>query len=413
MNRLRALEKLYPEIPPQVLLKADLVFTGIQVNASLVNAGSSSTPHFRTVLFENERRAIPYFIRVPDGGAEGGELLVLVRPDPASPYHMEDDADGRRWLWDGASVLGPIRPDPKPAWHAWAEQHGFRRATTGMNQHGDMLVANLTPACDYWSASPDEPNDRCLFCGYGAVSERSQHLNQRRGVASVAPETLDEFRNVLPLSRGESKHLYLVGGSMRNRDAEGERYEQIARAAVAAEPGYRGAIGCGSQALSKSWCRKIREAGAGYACFNLEVWDPELWRKICPGKAKYVGYDDWLRSMTDAVEVFGRGGVFSAFVAGVELLPPLGMATQEEAIESNAAGTDWLLQRGIVPIHSPFSPTALSAQGQGSGPTLDYFLKLNLATARLRRKHRMPVDTRFICGGCTYAQLECDLDRLG
>ena len=189
---------------------------------------------------------------------------------------------------DGVTACD-ARPHPKPEWYAWAEAQGLRRATAGMNQHGDMLVANLTPACEYWPAPGEEASHRCLFCGYGAVSERSECLGQTRGDPAVRAATLDEFGRVLPRSRGDTRHLYLVGGSMRDRDAEGRRYLQLTQAAVEAEPSYRGAIGCGSQALPVAWSRRIRDAGAGYACFNLEVWEAELWQRICPGKARFVG----------------------------------------------------------------------------------------------------------------------------
>jgi hypothetical protein len=323
---------------------------------------------------------------------------------------MEAEGNGYR-LFDDMQSLCSVRPHPKPAWYAWAEQNGLRRATTGMNQHGDMLVANLTPACEYWQAPGEQRNYRCLFCGYGAVSERSECLGQKRGEAAVPEATLAEFRRVLPESRAETRHLYLVGGSLRDRDAEGQRYLQLTQAAVAAEPSYRGRIGCGSQALPKAWSERVRAAGARYACFNLEVWDADLWTRICPGKARFIGREQWLQDMVDAVDVFGRGAVLSAFVAGAELVPPLGMAPAQ-ALASNAAGVDWLLARGIVPIHSPLSPAITSEYSQAAAPDMDYFLRLNVETLRLRRRHALPLDPRYVCGGCLYAQIECDLERL-
>ncbi len=292
-----------------------------------------------------------------------------------------------------------MRLHPKPVWYLEAEQRGHRRALSGLSPHGDMLVANLTPACDYWPSRSDEPSYRCLFCGYGAVSERSRNLAQERGVPTVASETLQEFRDALPTSRVETKPLYMVGGFLCHRDAEGERYFPIANAAIAAEPGYWGCIGCGSQALPRDWCRRLHEAGVGYACVNLEVWGDKRWSTLCQGKARFIGYDDWIQSLLDAVDVFGSGSVFSAFVAGAELTPPwgLGSCTPAQALDRNLEGTDWLLRHGIMPIHSPFSPISLGQQG----PLLDYFLRLHWETARRRRQHRRLVTTRFVCSGCT------------
>jgi len=411
MLRVSTLERSYPEIPGSVLLKADLAFSGLQVNQALVAAGKNASPHFRPVEFQGQRHPIPYFLHLPDADHPGHELLALVRAEPTSPYHLEKRGDGGFDLWERDARIAPVRPHPKPEWYIWAEKEGLRRAMVSFDPHGDMLVVNLTPACDYWQAPGETTSFRCLFCGYGAVSARSECLGQQRGVTSPDHETLREFERVLPLARKHLRHLYLVGGSMRDRDAEGERYVQITSAAVRADASFRGIIGCGSQALPKQWMKRIHEAGAGYCCFNLEIWDPVLWEKLCPGKAAFIGRDRWLQDMMDAVDIFGRGAVFSAFVAGAELVPPLGFRSSEEALASAVEGTDWMLSRGMVPIYSPFSPIANSAYGGTTGPTLDYFLRLNLETAKLRKKHRLLVDTRFICSDCTYAQIECDLDQ--
>ncbi|MCX7591113.1 MAG: hypothetical protein N2255_05735 [Kiritimatiellae bacterium] len=430
MTRLCRLEKCYPEMPSGVLLKADLLFAGLRPNKALVEAAVGAQPHFHTVLFEGKARAIPYFLHIPDMATAEARMFVLIRPCEDSPYHLEHgEKCGELVLWEEQSRVCNAHPSPLPGWFIWAEREGLTRATTAMSQHGDMLVANLAPACEYWSVRDAGESDSrsapglngsfiedrmhyaCRFCGYGAVSERSRHLGQKRGVIPVASEALSEFRRAISHSRKDTKHVFLVGGSLRDRNHEGQRYLELVRACVQAEPAYRGFIGCGSQALTREWSRQIRTAGAGYACYNLEVWDKELWTKICPGKARFVGYEEWLESLVDAVEVFGRGAVFSAMVTGVELVPPDGFPSEKMALESNLQGAEWMLSHGIVPIHSPFSPAPASVYRSATVPRLDYFLRLNFETWRLRAKHNLRIDTRFICSGCTYAQIECDLDR--
>ncbi len=415
--RLNDLEEKYPDLPPAVLLKADLLFAGIRPDAGLLAAGEGANPHFRPLSVDGKSGNIPYFMLLPfDLGKSpepAHELLVLVRPDEKSPYRLVPDEQGGFMLQDDTQNVSPTRPQPEPAWYAWARKNQHERARLGVSQHGDMLIPNLTPACEYWPREGEEDTCRCLFCGYGAVSERSRGLGQERGVASPSVDAMREFAAILPHAAKEVKHIYLVGGSMRNRDLEAERYLQLTRAAVKAAPDTRGRIGCGSQALDRAWLQQIKDAGAGYVCFNLEVWDPDMWQILCPGKARFIGRDTWLQNMCDAVEIFGRGAVLSAFVAGVETVKPVGFATDDQAIRSALEGTEWMLARGMSPIFSPFSPAISSRYDQASGPNLDYFLRLNRETARLRQKYSSPLDTRFVCHGCTYAQLECDLDLPG
>lgn len=411
MSRLAELVRRHSGIPVSILLKTDVLFSGLRVNADLLEAGRTAMPGFRPVIVDGVPHPIPYFLRLPDRDRPDVEMLALVRPNPQSPYALVKRPDGHYWITDGERQVSRVKVEPKPAWRSWAEQNGLARAATAMDAHGDMLVANLTPACEYWPVEGDA-GCRCRFCGYGAISRRSQALGQKRGVHSADPQTLDEFRRILAKARPETSHLYLVGGSMLDREAEGARYLEITGAAVEADPAYRGIIACGSQALPRLWLQRIHEAGAGYVCFNLEVWDAAQWEKLCPGKARHIGRDAWLQSLVDAVEIFGRGAVFSAFVTGAELVPPFGFATEAMAVESNIEGAEWMISRGIVPIYSVFSPSPTSEYEKATAPGLDYFLRLNVETARLRARHNLHVDNRFICSGCAYAQLECDFDRV-
>jgi biotin synthase-related radical SAM superfamily protein len=70
--------------------------------------------------------------------------------------------------------------------------------------------------------------------------------------------------------------------------------------------------------------QRYKDAGADHIHFNMEVWDKTLFPWINPGKAERVGWDNWVRWMEDAVEVFGNGMVQPSFVSGVEMARPHG-----------------------------------------------------------------------------------------
>ena len=92
MDSLSDLERVHPAIPPSVLLKADLIFRGLQPDRALAAAGQGAMPHFRRLEIDGAVRPIPYFLHLPDGA--GGELLALVRPDSASPFRLDAKAGG-------------------------------------------------------------------------------------------------------------------------------------------------------------------------------------------------------------------------------------------------------------------------------------------------------------------------------
>ena len=59
---------------------------------------------------------------------------------------------------------------------------------------------------------------------------------------------------------------------------------------------------------------RYKAAGANNIHFNMEVWDRRLFEWINPGKAERIGWDNWVRWMCDAVEIFGEGSVQPSFV---------------------------------------------------------------------------------------------------
>lgn len=93
----------------------------------------------------------------------------------------------------------------------------------------------------------------------------------------------------------------------------------------------------------------LRSIGANMLSINLEVSDPERARQIAPAKSK-VGRDHTLNYIEKAVEAFGVGYVQSLVVFGEAIEPN----------ESTLRGVQDLVDRGCVPVLSPFRPHHLT-----------------------------------------------------
>ena len=63
---------------------------------------------------------------------------------------------------------------------------------------------------------------------------------------------------------------------------------------------------------------EYKEAGATTIAFNIEIFDRELFKQICPGKDQEYGYDKWMESVFRAREVFGEYNVYCGLVWGLE-----------------------------------------------------------------------------------------------
>jgi len=170
---------------------------------------------------------------------------------------------------------------------------------------------------------------------------------------------------------------------------------------------------CGSGALPRDCIETLHADGiVKNVCFNLEVWSKPLFEQVCPGKAHYVGYENWLRSLEDSVEVFGQGRVYSAMVAGVELEPELGLSV-DQAVSVALQGAEDLCRRGIIPVYSLFWPVGGRNDPDYMSNLKGFFTRLNDGYAEIRRRHGLTFHTDFMCHRCGYMQVECDADRAG
>ncbi len=88
---------------------------------------------------------------------------------------------------------------------------------------------------------------------------------------------------------------------------------------------------------------EMKEAGINVAIMNLEVADPELRKRICPGKSR-ISYEHYHEAFREAVKVFGWGMVSSVLIGGIQ--PKEDIMRECEVIAAE----------GVFPTVMPFRP---------------------------------------------------------
>jgi hypothetical protein len=149
-----------------------------------------------------------------------------------------------------------------------------------------------------------------------------------------------------------------------------------------------------SSAVPKEQQVRLKEAGATAVEPHIEVWNKELFEIVCPGKAKYFGWQYWVDNAIAAVEVFGRGNVCSQFVAGAELAQPHGFKCIDKALASDFEGAEFFAQHGVTTsanIYRHAKGSVFYAQGQ-KHPSLEYCVRLTKGLHEIRRKYKLGVD---------------------
>ena len=395
--------------------KVQVMCEGIRYTEALGRAALHSMPNYYPYRFKAGEHdptgkgtaTIPYLINLGDGT----EIRILGSGD--SPWHVEgDQTQGYRLIDDRDGRTVPVEFEPLRPWMTQKTGDGMPFAQAGVTTHGDMLVINVAPGCEYFLHKHEGTSMRCAFCAYGAPDERTAHLGQKTGQVEIPPQTLARMSEALAAVTGQAeiRHIYLVGGSLTDWHKEGERFLQLAR--FVKQVNARGIpVSLGSGALPDDQIEQFHAEGlVENVCFNLEMWSEPLFAKICPGKNRYVGYARWIAALETAVRLWGRGHVYSAMVAGIELEPEHGLDWQTAA-RTALEGAEDLCRRGIIPIYSLVWPVGGRDRSDYHSSIRHYFETLVGGYRDIRAKYGLEVDPGFMCHRCAYMQLECDVDR--
>ncbi len=379
----------YSHIPPEAVLKEDLLRTGIAFDRSALTqneAGEVKPKSYFIFSFDHRPLAElgdaalmrpPEEIALTGGVYDLRRTIVSVRVNPGSPYRVTRDPDGTLGLWLEGSRMADVTPPPMPEYY----RHRLANGKSVMEiaptiQWGYLIYLTVLRLCQYFGAK-----EECQFCDIN--HNWRQHKKAGRPYTGVKPveEVIEALGIIERYDTAAVSHAYtLTGGSITSEVdglKEAEFYGRYARAIEEAFPGrWIGKVV--AQALPKEEARIFREHGIRIYHPNYEVWDDRIFKLVSPGKQRYVGREEWHRRILDARDIFGARNVIPNFVAGVEMAKPYGFETVDEAIESTAKGLDFFMSQGVTPRFTTWCPEPTTPLGRDNpaGAPLEYHVRL-------------------------------------
>jgi hypothetical protein len=406
IDELEAQFARHETLPREAVLKADLLRTGISfapealVPQVLPDGAASEQEHQPKSYFifsfdmvrqkqldETQKWHAPEEVALTGGPHGLRRTIVSVRLNPASPYRVAL-RDGVRWLHVGDQPFAEVGLRPKPAYYRETLPDGRPVAEIAPNiEWGYLLYLTVFRVCQYFGHK-----EECQFCDIN--NNYRQQIQEGRpytGVKSVA-DILTALERV-DASDGDSRAYTLTGGSVTSTlqgKNEVEFYAQYVEAIEGRFPGR-----WISKVVTQAWpvedVKRLKAAGAQIYHPNYEVWDPELFPKICPGKTRYIGRDQWIQRIVDAAEVFGPAYVIPNFVGGVEMAQPYGYTEVEDAIRSTTEGLDFFMSKGITPRFTTWCPEPMTPLGDANpeGAPLEYHLRLLETYRETLNKYRL------------------------
>ncbi|WP_040912832.1 radical SAM protein [Leptospira kmetyi] len=395
---LEEMERKYKSIPMEAIVKQDILRQGIHfLKEAFEVSGEYKTKDYFIFSFdhiplselgEGADVKAPEEIKVSGGHFGLLPTVISTRNNPNSPYKVKKSPDGKPSLYLGETFLGNVEFPPLPAWYRHKTKNGkIPGEIAPVIEWGYLIYLTVFRNCQYFGKE-----EECAYCDIN--HNYRQQKNAGRPYTGV--KDIEDILEVLSWIDEEDKtaKVYTItGGSVitsLKKKNEIDFYLDYAQAIESKFPGrWMGKI------VSQAWeiedCQKFKDAGIQVYHPNYEVWDKNLFQKICPGKEAYIGRDNWIRRVVDSAEVFGPSYVIPNFVGGVELSKPYGFATVAEAIASTGEGLDFFMSKGIMPRFTAWCPEPYTTLGTQAGPPLEYFCELLTVWKATFEKYNLPV----------------------
>lgn len=380
----------HPSLPPEAVIKADLLRRGISfADAALIPApgadgGSAHQPksYFifsfdmvrQSELDEAHKWRAPEEIALTGGPLNLRRTIVSVRLNPESPYKVVVHEE-QRWLEIDGQRFAQVALPPFPPYYADRLSDGRAVAEIAPTiQWGYLIYLTVFRVCQYFGEK-----EECQFCDINH-NYRQQIAAKRPYTGVKKVEDIVAAMESIAAVENPSKAYTLTGGSVTSQlggESEVEFYTKYVEAIETRFP--RRWIG---KVVTQAWpvedVKRLKASGAQIYHPNYEVWNAELFAKLCPGKERYIGHDEWIRRIVNAAEVFEPSKVIPNFVAGIEMAAPYGFTDVEEAVQSTGEGLDFFMSKGITPRFTTWCPEPTTPLGKENpeGAPLEYHLRL-------------------------------------
>ncbi len=252
-----------------------------------------------------------------------------------SPYEVRR-LQGRYHLYHGDADVAEVRLSPRPSWYDAKTSSGKGMTQIGTLQ-GTYLGVYQAKVCEYWTQKPTKVN--CKFCSVG--------LNL--GVDDSDEKSVEEVMEVARAARAESGITYI---DFNTGHYDGDTYLDILEPYIVRIKKELGLL-VGVQTPPHRDLKRydhLREIGVNRVSFCFEIFDPEIFKEVCPGKHDEYGLDFYLEATRYCAQLGKKGPRSEPWVTNGEIIAGL------EPPESSIRAIDWITSVGAIPTVCVFRP---------------------------------------------------------
>ena len=350
-------------VPNPAFLKLDLYCKGLRIHPDCFVEEHSGRPITRT-------------------RAGLGSGLELILPDDlwtnvpvvedfakVSPYELVREGE-RFFVTHPNYSRTEVSLSPRPNWYEKETSSGKRMDRVGTLQ-GTYLGIYPAAVCEYWK---EAPKVNCKFCSVG--------LNL--GDKDAGEKTLEDILEVVHAAREESGITYV---DFNTGHYAGETYldilEPILRRVKAETDLLVGVQTPPHRDLSRY--DRLQDMGVNRVSFCFEIFDPETFREICPGKDREYGLERYLGAVEYCTGLVKNMTWNSPWVVNGEIIAGL------EPPESSIQAIDWLTERGAIPTVCVFRPLKGTEMENHPAPKTEEMVPVFAHLYEACMKHQLPI----------------------
>ncbi|MGN0403175.1 MAG: radical SAM protein [Acetatifactor sp.] len=378
--------KKYPSLPPISLLQLDAHRRGVwYTDAALARVDSSIHQLSHYTRKDGLERTVPASITF----LEGSHLVVAenMTYNSRDPYII-DVVDDKIVLVDQDKVLAEVSYWEKPKFFDKVTSRGTPMYEV-VQARPQRYSVTMSHYCHFWT----RPGEGCKYCSIGSGGVKFRGKDNDLFNARDLQETMQEVVR----EKGRFVGVILSGGSILSGsklcEDELQGYIEALQILGSVFKTKKFPSQVNSTALDREQLERLYEqTGLTSYTTDLEVFNEEIYKWVCPGKAHFIPYNEWKKRLYDAVEIFGKGKVDTGIVSGVELAKPNGYQTEAEAIARDLEEAEEIASHGVLLKHDIWHVGADSIFFRQSTPSLDYYAQITKGFYEINQKYGLEAD---------------------
>ena len=298
----------------------------------------------------------------------------------ASPYHLDATPEGVALSGPDDASLAQVAATKEPVFYGLSTADGIPYRSIALLHSRDVLATTLLQTCIRF-------RDRTQSCQFCAIE---QSLDDDATLVRKTPEQVAEVAEAAVRLDGVSQLVMTTGTP--NADDRGARLMAETAAAVKRRVDLPIQGQC-EPPDDPIWYQRMKQAGIDSLGMHLEVVEPDVRRRILPGKSE-ITLERYYEAFADAVAVFGRGQVSTYLLAG--------LGDSRDALINCSRR---LIELGVYPFVVPFVPITGTPLEHHPAPDTSFMVDVYRDVADLLRQGNLRSDQMAAgcakCGACS------------